>query len=48
MLTRCRVVVIGLSISSSSANGHATTYRNLLGARSRRGHDVLFLEREVP
>ena len=48
MLTRRHVVVIGLSISSSWGNGHATTYRSLLGALARRGHDVLFLERDVP
>ena len=48
MLTHCHVVVIGLSISSSWGNGHATTYRSLLGALARRGHDVLFLERDVP
>ena len=43
-----RVVVLGLSITSSWGNGHATTYRGLLGALSERGHDVLFLERDVP
>jgi spore maturation protein CgeB len=48
MLTRCHVVVIGLSISSSWGNRHATTYRSLLGALARRGHDILFLERDVP
>ncbi|AMY10549.1 hypothetical protein LuPra_03785 [Luteitalea pratensis] len=48
MLTHRHVVVIGLSISSSWGNGHATTYRSLLGALARRGHDVLFLERDVP
>lgn len=48
MLSHCRVVVLGLSISSSWGNGHATTYRGLLAALARRGHDVLFLERDVP
>ena len=48
MLTHGHIVVIGLSISSSWGNGHATTYRSLLGALARRGHDVLFLERDVP
>jgi spore maturation protein CgeB len=48
MLTRGHIVVLGLSISSSWGNGHATTYRSLLGALARRGHDVLFLERDVP
>lgn len=43
-----RLVVLGLSLSSSWGNGHATTYRALLRAFAARGHDVLFLEREQP
>lgn len=43
-----RIVVIGLSITSSWGNGHATNYRALMRALSERGHDVLFLERDVP
>ena len=43
-----RIVVLGLSLSSSWGNGHATTYRALLKALSARGHDILFLERDVP
>ena len=43
-----RVVILGLTITSSWGNGHATTYRALLGALARRGHDVVFLERDVP
>jgi spore maturation protein CgeB len=43
-----RLVVLGLSLSSSWGNGHATTYRSLLKALAERGHDVLFLERDVP
>ncbi|WP_375397988.1 glycosyltransferase [uncultured Sphingomonas sp.] len=43
-----KLVVLGLSLSSSWGNGHATTYRALLGAFAARGHDVLFLEREAP
>src|SRR3712207_1727368 len=43
-----RLVVLGLSLSSSWGNGHATTYRALLKAFAERGHDVLFLERDVP
>jgi spore maturation protein CgeB len=42
------VVVLGLSLSSSWGNGHATTYRALLKALAARGHDILFLERDVP
>ncbi len=43
-----RLVVLGLSLFSSWGNGHATTYRALLKAFAGRGHDVLFLERDVP
>ena len=43
-----RLVVLGLSLSSSWGNGHATTYRALLKALAARGHDVTFLERDVP
>ncbi len=43
-----RIVVLGLSITSSWGNGHATTYRSLIRALSARGHQVLFLERDVP
>jgi spore maturation protein CgeB len=43
-----QIVVIGLSLSSSWGNGHATTFRALLKAFSQRGHDILFLERDVP
>lgn len=45
---RLDVVVLGLSITSSWGNGHATTYRALVRALSDRGHRVLFLERDVP
>ena len=43
-----KLVVLGLSLSSSWGNGHATTYRALLSAFSARGHDILFLECDVP
>ena len=46
--TPLRLVVLGLSLSSSWGNGHATTYRALLRAFAARGHEVLFLERDVP
>lgn len=39
---------LGLSITSSWGNGHATTYRGLLRELAARGHDVLFLERDLP
>lgn len=43
-----RIVILGLSLSSSWGNGHATTWRALIKALRARGHDVLFLERDVP
>ena len=42
-----KLVVLGLSLSSSWGNGHATTFRALLQAFAERGHDILFLERDV-
>jgi spore maturation protein CgeB len=42
------IVFLGLSITSSWGNGHATTYRALSKGLARRGHRVLFLERDVP
>ena len=39
--------MLGLSLSSSWGNGHATTFRALLSAFAARGHDVTFLERDV-
>jgi spore maturation protein CgeB len=41
-------VFLGLSLTSSWGNGHATTYRALLAALSERGHRALFLERDAP
>ena len=43
-----KLVVLGLSLSSSWGNGHATTFRALLRAFAARGHEILFLERDVP
>ncbi len=43
-----KIVILGLSITSSWGNGHATTFRGLVRELSKRGHDVLFLERDVP
>jgi len=42
------IVIIGLSVTSSWGNGHATTYRALIEALANRGHRVTFLERDVP
>jgi spore maturation protein CgeB len=43
-----KIVMLGLSITSSWGNGHATTYRSLVRELVRRGHETLFLEREQP
>ena len=43
-----RIVILGLTITSSWGNGHATTFRGLVRGLARRGHDVLFLERDKP
>lgn len=45
---KLNIVIMGLSITSSWGNGHATTYRALVKALSRRGHSVTFLERDMP
>lgn len=42
------IVILGLSITSSWGNGHATTYRSLIKGLAQIGHNVLFLERDVP
>jgi spore maturation protein CgeB len=42
-----KIVILGLSITSSWGNGHATTYRGLVRELTRRGHQVLFLERNA-
>ncbi|SOC79490.1 Spore maturation protein CgeB [Salinimicrobium sediminis] len=43
-----KFVIIGLSVTSSWGNGHATTYRALLKELNALGHDILFLEKDVP
>jgi spore maturation protein CgeB len=43
-----KLVIFGLTISSSWGNGHATLWRALLRAFAKRGHDVVFFERDVP
>jgi spore maturation protein CgeB len=42
-----KLVVFGLTVSSSWGNGHATLWRALIKALSRRGHEVVFFERDV-
>ena len=48
MKDRQRVVILGLTITSSWGNGHATTFRGLVRELARRGHHVTFLERDAP
>jgi spore maturation protein CgeB len=43
-----RFVFLGLSITSSWGNGHATTYRSLVRGLAGLGHHVIFLERDTP
>ena len=42
-----KIVIFGLSITSSWGNGHATTYRGLVRELARRGHQVHFIERDM-
>ena len=42
------IVILGLSLSSSWGNGHATTFRSLVPGLRALGHSVHFLERDVP
>jgi spore maturation protein CgeB len=43
-----KLVVFGLTITSSWGNGHATLWRGLCRALARRGHRVVFFEKDVP
>ncbi len=45
---KMKLVVFGLAISSSWGNGHDTLWRGLCAALARRGHSVVFFERDVP
>ncbi len=42
-----RVVIFGLTVSSSWGNGHATLWRSLISAMLRRGYTVTFFEKDV-
>jgi spore maturation protein CgeB len=42
-----KIVLYGLTVTSSWGNGHATTYRSLLKALHRRGHQISFVEKDV-
>jgi spore maturation protein CgeB len=43
-----KLVIFGLTISSSWGNGHATLWRGFCKALARKGHRVVFFERDVP
>ena len=43
-----KIVIFGLTLSSSWGNGHATLWRGLCRALVHRGHRVVFFERDVP
>ncbi|HZQ22014.1 MAG TPA: glycosyltransferase [Terriglobales bacterium] len=43
-----KLVIFGLTISSSWGNGHATLWRGLCRALAAKGHAVTFFERDVP
>src|SRR5207245_2836046 len=46
---RCmKLVIFGLTLSSSWGNGHATLWRGLIRALAASRHDVVFFERDVP
>ncbi len=42
-----RLVVFGLSVTSTWGNGHGTTFRALLSALHERGHEITFFEKDV-
>jgi spore maturation protein CgeB len=42
-----KIVIFGLSITSSWGNGHATTFRALARALHHRGHHIVFFEKNV-
>jgi spore maturation protein CgeB len=43
-----KIVIFGLTISSSWGNGHATVWRSLCRQLIECGHDIVFFERDVP
>ena len=43
-----KLVIFGLTISSSWGNGHATLWRALCRGLHARGHEIVFYERDVP
>jgi spore maturation protein CgeB len=43
-----KIVIFGLTVSSSWGNGHATLWRGLCSAFAQRGHEVVFFEHDLP
>jgi len=43
-----RLVIFGLTVSSSWGNGHATLWRGLCNALAGTGRSVTFFEKDVP
>jgi spore maturation protein CgeB len=43
-----KIIIFGLTVSSSWANGHATLWRGLCRALHAKGHLIVFYERDVP
>jgi spore maturation protein CgeB len=43
-----KLAIFGLSVSSAWGNGHATLWRGLWRALARRGHEIVFFERDMP
>lgn len=43
-----RIVIFGLSVSSTWGNGHGALWRALIGALLRQGHSVVFFEQDTP
>ncbi|HEY0557293.1 MAG TPA: glycosyltransferase, partial [Thermoanaerobaculia bacterium] len=46
--SRMKLVIFGLTLSSSWGNGHATLWRGLCRALAKQGHRMVFFERDVP
>ncbi|MDB5305198.1 MAG: hypothetical protein JWM97_2747 [Phycisphaerales bacterium] len=43
-----KIVIFGLTVTSSWGNGHATLWRGLCKSLARQGHSVVFFERHMP
>ncbi len=48
MKAKKKIVIFGLTVSSSWGNGHATLWRALLRSLTSEGHEAVFFERDVP